>query len=216
MFFDAEEPPYFHTEKMGSYRFQQDHCRDIEFASVVILDAVAHDFKILVPVIDSLVRRLREFIFIIGSESHSLYSDIVEKTAAEAKGLRLVPTLNKYIPDTSDHMAFRKAEQPFLFISRGRGRYTHTLKDNLQWINWKALNRVSEMTLSLMKELDEAPLETCRKPVDPWRLEIRLLRRAAGFLLPLVLPFLGTGKFWLSSRKDLDRIAEKLNRNVKL
>jgi hypothetical protein len=42
--FDAEEPPYFHTDAMGSNRFFEDHLHGIcEIHAALIMDLVGHD-----------------------------------------------------------------------------------------------------------------------------------------------------------------------------
>ena len=210
-FFDAEERPYFGTEKMGSVRFCEDHCTSTEFAAVIILDAIGHNFEIMVPALDRTIRRIRQFIFVLGAESHSKFPGIVEEAASSAENLRVIPTLNRYIGDSSDYMAFRKAGQPYLFISRGNGRHTHTQADDMTWINWKAVDAVSDMTLKLIWNIDEGKMEQGRREVDPFSFEIRLLKKAAGFLLPLLLPFLGMRRLTLKTRADLDMLAGKLS-----
>lgn len=216
VFFDAEEEPWHGTEAMGSVRFVEDHCRGMDFACALILDAIAHDFEVLVPVLDRFVGRIREFIFLLGSESHSLLPGILERQAGSVKGLRPIATLNRYIPDTSDHMAFRKARQPYLFVSRGRGKFTHTLRDDLAWISWNGVERVGEFTVNLLRELDLSPMERRRIKVDPWRTEAALMRRAAGLLLHPALMMLGNRSPFIRSRKDLDKVAARLSEIVSL
>ena len=41
--FDAEEPPYFLTEQMGSNRFYADHVDNNPLGAALILDLIAHD-----------------------------------------------------------------------------------------------------------------------------------------------------------------------------
>ena len=215
-FFDAEERPYFGTEKMGSVRFYEDHCSKIEFAAVIILDAIGHNFEIMVPVLDRTIRRIRQFLFVLGAESHSSLPGIVEEAASSAENLRVIPTLNRYIGDSSDYMAFRKAGQPYLFISRGNGRHTHTQADDMAWINWKAVGAVSDMTLKLIRNIDEEEMNEGRYKVVPFSFEIRLMKKAAGFLLPVLLPFLGIRSLTLRTRADLDVLAEKLSGFVRI
>jgi hypothetical protein len=215
-FFDAEERPYFGTGKMGSMRFCEDHCSSTEFAAVIVLDAIGHDFEIMVPALDKTIRRIRQFLFVLGSESHSLLPEIVEAAASSAKNLRVIPTLNRYIGDSSDYMAFRKAGQPYLFISRGNGRHTHTMADDMTWINWKAVDATSDMTLKLIRKIDENNMEEGRYEVDPCTFEIKLMKKAAGFFLPVLLPFLGIRKLALRTRADLDVLAEKLGGFIRI
>lgn len=209
-FFDGEERPYFGTESMGSIRFHEDHIRGTDLAAAIILDAIGHDFEIMVPQLDNTLKRIREFIFLLGSESHWELPAIVEKASSRVKGLRVIPTLNRYIGDSSDYMAFRKAGHPWLFMSRGNGKFTHTMKDNMEWVNFKAVDSVLELLLSMLEELDRANMEQREKPVETAGYEIRMLKRAAGFLLPGLIMYLRRGKLRLKSREDLDELAGRL------
>lgn len=209
-FFDGEERPYFGTESMGSIRFYGDHIRGTELAAAVILDAIGHDFEIMVPPLDNMLKRVREFIFILGSESHGKLPAMVEKASSRVKGIRVIPTLNRYIGDSSDYMAFRKAGHPWLFLSRGNGKFTHTMKDNMDWVNFKAVEAVLELLLSILEEMDRAEMGEGNTPVETAGYEIRMLKRAAGFLLPGLLLYLRLGKLRLKSREDLDELAGRL------
>ncbi|MHC4710433.1 MAG: hypothetical protein ACYTA3_08420 [Planctomycetota bacterium] len=62
----------------------------------------------------------------LGSESHSALLSAVESSAGAVEDLQIVPTLNSFIGDMSDHHAFRVAGQPYVFLSCGRG--IHYLK----------------------------------------------------------------------------------------
>jgi hypothetical protein len=209
-FFDAEEAPYFLTESMGSIRFYNDCCRELDFACVIIMDMIGHDFQIGIPLLDTVFHRIREMIFVLGSESHSSLPAIVEGAGSSIDGLRIIPTLNRYVGDTSDHYIFRKAGQPFLFISRGRGMYSHTLRDTPEWINFTAAAEVLEFLLSILESLDSSIMETGRDRIDPFRFEIRMIRKAIGWPLPLLMGYLGFYKLSISSRKELDSLAGKL------
>ncbi len=209
-FFDAEEKPNFLTENMGSVRFYEDHCRETEFACVIILDMIGHNFEVGVPPVDFLVPGIKNFMFVLGSESHSQLPGIVEEASTNTKKLRVIPTLNRYIGDRSDHHAFRKAGQPYLFLSRGWGKYSHTPKDNIQWINFSGVQRVENFLIKLLEQLDTASMETSRGPVDPFRYEIRMMRKAIGWPLPFILACLGFFKLALHSRKDIDSVMRKV------
>lgn len=216
VFFDAEEKPFFGTEAMGSARFVRDHCGGLELSAAVILDAIGHDFEIMVPALDRTLKRIREFIFVLGHESHHLFPEVVEKASEKVSGIRVVPTLNRYIGDSSDYMAFRKAGYPWLFLSRGNGRFTHTMKDDMNWVNFQAAEKVLRLLLEILRGLDRAELEEDFPPRDTAAFEIRMLRKAAGLLLPAMLLYLRQGKPWLCDRNDLDRLAVHLKRSVRL
>ena len=48
----------------------------------------------------------------------------VLEAAGVSKGLKLVPTLNRYVGDMSDHGIFRENGVPYFFLSCGRGTTT--------------------------------------------------------------------------------------------
>ena len=215
-FFDAEEKPFFGTDGMGSVRFHRDHCRGLDFACVIVLDMIGHPFELMMPVLDRTVRRIRKFLFILGSESHTALPGIVESAASRIRGLRPIPTLNRYVGDRSDHMAFRKAGQPYLFISRGRGRHSHTPRDTVEWIEFDAVRRIGDLLLELVRLIDVSFMEEGREGTDPFECEIRMLKRAAGPLLPLILPFLGRWSGPPRTRADLDWLAARLGKSLAL
>jgi Zn-dependent M28 family amino/carboxypeptidase len=215
-FFDAEEKPTFLTENMGSVRFYEDHCREAEFACVIILDMIGHNFEVGVPPVDLLVPGIKDFMFVLGSESHGLLPEIVEEASANTKKLRVIPTLNRYIGDRSDHHAFKEAGQPYLFLSRGWGKHSHTPEDNISWINFKGVQRVESFLIRLLEQLDTASMETSRHPADPFRYEIRMMRKAIGWPLPVILACLGFFKLALHSRKDIDSLMGKVLKLAKV
>ncbi len=168
-FFDAEENPYFLTENMGSVRFYEDHCRKTDFACVIILDMIGHNFQTGILPVDLLIPGIGELLFILGSESHRELPDIVEHASSEIEKLRIIPTMNRYIGDRSDHHAFRKAGQPYLFLSKGRGKHSHKPEDTVDWINFSGVKRVQDFLLEILKRLEEAPMHNGRDAVNPSR-----------------------------------------------
>lgn len=209
-FFDAEEKPYFLTENMGSTRFCNDHCNDIDFACVVILDMIGHDFQVGIPPVDLLIPGIRQMLFILGSESHLELPAIIEHATSKSKGLRVIPTLTRYIGDRSDYHAFRKAGQPYLFISKGWGKHSHKPEDTVDWINFNRVERIQSLVLEMLELLDNATMAENRTPEDPFPCEIRMMRKAIGWPLPLILGCLGFYRFALRSRIDIDSLMDRV------
>ncbi len=214
-FFDAEEAPFFQTDSMGSTRFYKDHCIGLDFACVIVLDMIGHDFEIGIPLMDKLMPEMRELLFVLGSESHIHLPAIVEKASSATRRLRILPTLNRYIGDMSDHRAFRSGGQPYLMLSKGRGRYSHQPEDDIGWINFRGVRRVLKFLLKTVDLLDDAPMNRGRKSIDPSEFEIRMMRKAIGWPLPLLLRSMGIRKQSLKTRKDLDALAAKLSEMFK-
>lgn len=214
-FFDAEEKPYFLTENMGSVRFYHDHCKNMEFACVIILDMIGHDFQVGIPPVDMLFPGIRELLFVLGSESHRVLPDIVEQVSSETEKLRIIPTLNRYFGDRSDHHTFRKAGQPYLFISKGWGKHSHKPEDTIDWINFSRVEKLQNLLFELLKHLDKAPMEENRKETDPFENEIRMMKKAIGWPFPLILGCLGFYRLSLRSRADINTLMGKVLKLVK-
>jgi len=209
--FDAEEPPFFCTDAMGSTRFWLDHCRGIDFGCVLIMDLIGHDVKLALGELDEMLPHLRELLFVLGAESHGELPAVVQRVAAEVDGLRVFPTLNSYIGDLSDHHAFREGGQPFLFLTCGRGRHYHQpgdTPDAQDWINFDKVSRVCELVERLLREMDTAALPGGAKPADTASFEIRMIEKAIGPNLPDLLQL--TGQDRLETRADIDRLVTAL------
>ena len=183
-FFDAEEPPFFLGETMGSRRFCEDHCGDIDFAAVIVTDLVGHDVEAtdlgLPGAVTTAMPHLKKLVAIMGAESSGTFPAIVEEATTEAKGLRVLATQHGYVGSMSDHAAFASAGQPFLFLSCGMGRHYHTPQDTMEWINFDKLAHITRFIADLVERIDATPADTDRSPVDPFETEIRMLKKALG------------------------------------
>lgn len=209
--FDAEEPPFFLLPAMGSRRFYEDHCTAVEFSCAVIMDLIGHDVEFRDPSLEGQFPEIRDLLFVLGSESHGALPPAVESAEARVNGLRVVPTLNSYIGDMSDHHAFRVGGQPYLFLTCGQGRLYHQPQDDMDWINLKKVGRVCRFVLGLLVAIDRTDTDSSVHEQDQAEIEIRMIERALGSYYPVVLERLGLSG--LSSRRDLDRVAYLLRQN---
>ena len=227
--FDAEEPPYFLTDGMGSVRFFHDHLSEDGVKAAIIMDLVGHD--VLVPLSyiksggwfgkmarlfprqngqDIAFPRLRNMLFMTGAESHSSLPELVDQTILP-RGLRMIPTLNRYIGDMSDQAVFRQHDVPYLFLSCGRWPYYHTVDDTPEKLNYRKMGRIATYLERLARQLTNAPLPESTGPRDDRAtvpFEIRHLTKAVGMPLPLLLKYLGAGD--LKTREDLDDLVSTL------
>jgi len=199
--FDSEEPPYFHTPAMGSTRFYEDHCWDRNFACVIVMDLIGHDVTLPHPM-GRFVPGLKSLLFLLGCESSPQFPPLVEEAADEASGLKIVPTLNRYIGHMSDYHAFRLGGEPFLFLSCGQGKHYHQPTDDLRWINFAKVERVFEFVASLVRRIDATTIEA--EMHDPAEFEIAMLKEAFGLALPVLLQ--AVGRRSLEDRADLDAL----------
>jgi hypothetical protein len=223
--FDAEEPPYFYTEFMGSVRFYEDHLKQHGIEAALIMDLVGHDVVIPQKSLHGLgaIERLaflfpkqngqdvafpliRDLLFITGAESHPNFQNILQDTNIPLR-LRILPTLNRYIDDMSDHGVFRTNNIPYLFLSCGRWPYYHMPTDTPEKLNYSKMARITKYLVGLTKSLSRTilPSISC---VDDENLtvdfEIRSFKKVCGPLFPLVLKYLGIKK--LSSREDINNL----------
>jgi hypothetical protein len=207
--FDAEEPPYFLGESMGSIRFYKKQMLPEGVHAAIIMDLVGHDVSVPVPGADKMRPGISELICLTGAESHPEVADLV---ARQDFG-QLVPiaTLNSNIGDMSDHHVFRTHGVPYLFLSCGRWSHYHQLSDTPDRLNYAKMARISSLLVELTVAMAGAPLERRSAaggvPVecDTVDLELRLFREAFGPLIPTFLARFGLEQ--LETRDDLNNLA---------
>lgn len=137
--FDAEEPPYFHTQQMGSIRFVEDQLGRNAHAAV-ILDLIAN--RVRAPGLEAMVG-------IMGCESHPGWAEIVRPVARKHGPVLTLP--NSLMPDMSDHYAFRLASRPYLFLSAGQGQHYHQPTDTPDNADLSKAARVADMVEELVR-----------------------------------------------------------------
>ena len=205
-FFDSEEPPFYLGRTMGSRRFCEDYCNEIEFAAVIVTDLVGHDAEPddlgLPKAMGLVIPHMKKLLAVMGSESHGAFPAIVEKAARSARGIRVLPTLHRYVGPMSDHAAFADAGQPFLFLSCGQGRHYHTPEDTMEWINFDKLARITRFIADLVEQIDAIPVDAEQAAEDPFDFELRLLKKALGPVATAGLRLYGIKL--PKSREDLD------------
>jgi len=207
--FDAEESPYFHTERMGSTRFYRDQMLPEGVHAAVIMDLVGHDVRVPIPGADKMRPGISDLICMTGAESHPEMASLI---ARQDFG-RLVPiaTLNSNVGDMSDHYVFRTHGVPYLFLSCGRWEHYHQPSDTPDRLNYTKMARICELLVGLTVALAGASL--VRPPMtsgipaecDTVELERRLFRDAFGPLLPDLLASFGLPQ--METRGDLNTLA---------
>ena len=166
---DAEEPPHFLTQHMGSTNFYNQQLNHRIHCGLV-LDLVGHD----VP-----IPGMKEMVFIIGAESHPNWEEIIMNTTLP-HGLTNFATLNRYIGDLSDHHILRENSESYLFLTCGRWEHYHSKTDRPEHLNYDKMERLSEYLGSILRNIDATPLSRCRQEHDPLQLELTLIKRALG------------------------------------
>ncbi len=187
LFPDAEEPPRFLTEHMGSSNFYTDQ-RVGEIHAGLVLDLVGHD----VP-----MAGMNDLLFIFGAESHSRMAELLLKSELP-EGLRNIATLNRYVGDLSDHHILREKEKPYLFLTCGRWEHYHQESDLPDHLNYVKMERISTYVITLIKQLDQTEFELSGYNTDPISMELKLIQRALG-------PYLAQAGIPMSNRDELQR-----------
>lgn len=211
-FFDAEEPPHFLGETMGSRRFCEDHCQNMKFAAVLVSDLIGHeatDNDLPIPSFaKSLFPHLKKLIAVMGAESDPAFPEILETAAGKEQGLRVISTLHRYVGPMSDHGPFADAGHPFLFLSCGQGRHYHTPEDQIGWINFRKLAHTARFMADLVTRIDNSTSLTGNGHCDPFEMEARMLRKALGPMVTAAL--LRFGVKIPNTRKELDHFVTSL------
>lgn len=221
--FDAEEPPYFHSDNMGSARFYREQRRPEGFHAALIMDLVGHDVELPIPRLSALNGELAKLLFMTGAESHGALSQVV-RGCLPGPQLPLIASLNRNVGDMSDHHVFRLHAVPYLFLSCGRWQHYHQDTDTPDRLNYAKMANICAFLVGLCQALDATDLppdERATAPdcitngvVDTTAFEIELMERALG---PALEPFLSAvGMESLRSRHDLDQLASRLQRFFEL
>lgn len=190
--FAAEEPPFFHSAAMGSTVFYERQRRGPVHAAL-ILDLVGH--AVPLPGAEDLV-------FVTGMESDpDLERALVALEPPE--GVRIVPALNRYVGDMSDHHAFRLGRTPYLFLTCGRWQHYHQPSDTPEKLDYEKMAGVAGVLEALVRDLATRDLAGPWEGYDSTPTELAFLRRALG-------PHLRAFGSTLESRADIDRVAAML------
>lgn len=185
LFPDAEEPPRFLSEHMGSTNFYNKQLHDSIHAGLV-LDLMGHD----VP-----MEGMENLIFTFGAESHPILAESLRKIEPP-KEIRNVATLNRYVGDLSDHHILRKSGEPYLFFTCGRWEHYHQETDKPEFLNYAKMESTAHFLIDLISQIDK--MEIGEKPLDydPIEIELELFDRAIG-------PYLHQSGIKLTNRSDI-------------
>jgi hypothetical protein len=192
-FFDAEEPPHFLTGAMGSIYFYSSQ-RTEEIACAVILDLMGHD----VP-----IEGYEDLLFITGMESHSELEKVIKETEVNEK-IRIVPALNEYVGDLSDHHIFRVNDIPYLFLSCGRWEHYHMPTDTPEKLNYEKMAAMADYLFNLVLTCDTANFQNRLADYDSTPTELEFMNR---IFAELFRKF-GIGE--LKCREDISMVARRL------
>jgi Zn-dependent M28 family amino/carboxypeptidase len=191
--FDAEEPPYYLGPLMGSTNFYQTQLRQPVHCAF-IFDLVGHD----VP-----VHGIGDLVFITGMESHPSFETVLNGAMPDSR-IRIVPALNSYVGDMSDHHVFRTHGEPYLFFSCGRWKHYHASTDTPDKLNIQKMEGLSSYVRTLLTDSDNMEFSNGAPSYDTTATELKFMNANLGS----VLEHFGSGP--LRSRRDIDKMAKAL------
>jgi hypothetical protein len=228
--FDAEEPPYFHSDAMGSIRFYEDHVQGkAEIHAALIMDLVGHDISIpgemlqyvpglgkLTSLIPGLPQKdislplVSSTVFVTGGESHEELPGVLDAIGPPPH-LKVIPTLNRYVGDMSDHGVFRSHGVPYFFLSCGMWAHYHSPTDTPDRLNYDKMAAIADYVAQLSLELDACELagRTGRAQVhDTIELESVFMSDALGILYRPLTTWAGVKD--VTTRAKMNKVVGKL------
>ncbi|MDC0313289.1 M28 family peptidase [bacterium] len=212
--FDAEEPPYFQGECMGSIRFYEDQIdeRGIHFA--VISDLVGHDITFpksvtkRLPAAKLLTSPFAPLTFMTGAESHPELPKVLEKIDTP-KGMKLIATLNEYVGDMSDHGIFRLNNVPYVFLSCGRWEHYHQPSDTPEKLNYKKMGAITKYCVEICQAAAQTSLSETKLGADTLDYEMQTWRTALGLMRRPIAKMFGISDF--NNRESINKAASALS-----
>ena len=158
----------------------------------MILDLVGHD----VP-----VSGLEDLLFVMGMESDEALEAVIQTVKLDPE-IRMLPTLNRYVGDLSDHHVFRANQVPYLFLSCGRWEHYHEPTDTPEKLNYVKIDAVARLVTELTYGISTAKMRGVFEGYDSSSTEINFIEEN----LMVVLSAMGLARK-LETREDVDRIA---------
>ena len=150
--FDAEEPPHFLQNTMGSKEWVRRPTVPLDQVDLMIcMDLIGHAFG---P--PGTPEDVRQTVFALGAERSTGTSTHVDALARQIPGVVVRRLDAEVIPPLSDYEAFWRNEIPFLFLSCAHGRRYHTPEDTPAWLDWAKME-------SLARWLERFVRETCAR-----------------------------------------------------
>jgi Iap family predicted aminopeptidase len=153
--FDAEEPPYYLTDSMGSSWWTKHPAVPLEKIDLMIcMDLVGHA---LGP--EGLPADVRGSVFALGAERSVGTSTLVDGIARAENGLVVRRADAEIIPPLSDYDSFWKRGVPFVFLTCGRSARYHTPQDTPDHLDWDKMHATSRWLERLVRA-------SCARPED--------------------------------------------------
>ncbi len=153
--FDAEEPPHFLENTMGSREWIRRPTVPLDRLDMMIcLDVVGHA---LGP--PGTPDDVRQTLLALGAERSAGTAAHVDRLSRAEPGVVVRRADAEIIPPLSDYEAFWRKEIPFMLLSCARGRFYHTPQDTPAWLDWAKMAATARWLECFVRETCERPEE---------------------------------------------------------
>jgi hypothetical protein len=123
--FDAEEPPHFLTDSMGSEHYARHPTIPLDKIDMMVcMDLVGHAIGG-----DGVPEAVANSVFALGAERSEGTGAIVDGLASAVPGVHMRRVDAEVIPPLSDYDAFWRRDVPFMLLTGGRSSRYHTPED---------------------------------------------------------------------------------------
>jgi hypothetical protein len=155
--FDAEEPPHFMNDTMGSLHFTRHPIVPLERIDLMIcMELVGHALGGA-----HLPGAVKDSLFLLGAERSEGTLSHVHALARSEPGLILRPADAEVIPPLSDYLGFWKRKRPFVLLTGGRSRHYHTTHDDPEHLDYARLGATARW-------LERFVRDQCARPDSPF------------------------------------------------
>ncbi len=130
--FDAEEPPHFLTESMGSEHFARHPTITLDKIDMMVcMDLVGHAIGG-----EGMPEAVANSVFALGAERSEGTGAIVDGLASAVHGAHIRRVDAEVIPPLSDYDAFWRRDVPFMLLTNGRSSRYHTPEDTPEHLDY--------------------------------------------------------------------------------
>lgn len=137
--FDAEEPPHFTTDTMGSIHFVRHPLVPLDRIDMMVcLELVGHALGGA-----HLPDDVRSSIFLLGAERSEGTPERVAPLVRSEPGLVIRPVDAQVIPPLSDYVGFWEQRRPFVLLTGGRSRRYHTTDDRPEHLDLARMEAIA-------------------------------------------------------------------------
>jgi hypothetical protein len=196
--FDAEEPPYFQTQRMGSRHFVNEAVVRLESIDLMIcLDMIGHSIG------RAQESGIADTVFVLGAGKSPQVKEVLARVpdVADMRSRRLDIDV---MDQVSDYAGFQDAGIPFLFYNKGRNEHYHATTDTPETLDLTKMAALVRHLTAVVTLAADAPLDPfCYEPGGSEHgVTIETIR--------MLLPTLPTGtRFTQQAPKLLEMLGEK-------